>query len=78
MPLSELPALKALVARPSSGEPNAHRGKRGANDAGGDMPRCPKCAEADQVEPEGRSGECGLWFKCRRCEAIFFGYAPAD
>jgi hypothetical protein len=59
MPLSELPALKALVA-------------------GGDLPCCPKCAEADQVEPEGRSGECGLWFKCRRCEAIFFGYAPVD
>jgi hypothetical protein len=67
MPLSELPTLKALVDRGHSGRPKH---------AGGDLPCCPKCESADGVELEGRSGACGLWFRCERCDAMFFGNVP--
>jgi hypothetical protein len=77
MPLSELPALEALLSEPSSSAPDAGliatgRPKR----AGVDLPCCPKCALADRVELEGRSGACGLWFRCERCDAMFFGHLP--
>ena len=57
MPLSELPALKALMARPSSPGPAAGHTQSGRpKRAVVNLPCCPKCVLADQVEAEGRSG----------------------
>ena len=74
MPLSELPALEALLGMPSSLTPVTHGldGTRTKIIVSREMPRCPKCAQSDLVEPEGRSGTSGPWFICGRCQAIFF------
>jgi hypothetical protein len=74
MPLSELPAMKALLAVPSHPELVAGRfdGGETSSRLRRGIPRCPKCDAADLVEAEGRSGQCGPWFICGRCQAVFF------
>lgn len=74
MPPSELPAMTALLAVPS--DPELVAGRFDGGETSGPlrrvMPRCPKCDAADLVEAEGRSGACGPWFICGRCQAVFF------
>jgi len=70
----QLPAMKTLLAMSSYVTPVTQGldGTRTKIIVSREMPRCPKCAQSDLVEPEGRSGTSGPWFVCSRCQAIFF------